>query len=87
MFPRLLRAWVRRAQRDGDLDALTALAQHRDEVDAHLVDMVAVLRAEPWSYSWSEIAAALGITRQSAQERFRKAGGTRRPGGQPGHLR
>jgi hypothetical protein len=87
MFPRLLRAWVRRAQVDGDLDALTALARHRDEVDAHLVDMVVVLRAEPWSYSWQQIADALGTTRQAAQQRWHKAGGHRSPGGQPGRLR
>jgi hypothetical protein len=87
MFPRLLRAWVRRAQRDGDLDALAALAHHREEVDAHLADMVAVLRAEPWSYSWQEIGDALGCSKQAAQQRWHKAGGARRPGGQPGNLR
>jgi hypothetical protein len=87
MFPRLLRAWVRRARTEGDLDALAALARHRDEVDAHLVDMVAVLRAEPWSYSWQQIADALGTSRQAVQQRWHKAGGDRRPGGQPGGLR
>jgi hypothetical protein len=83
---RILRAYARRIG-DGDLTALGDLAQLRDEIDGHLVDAVAKLRHEPWSYSWSQIAAALGITRQSAQERFRKAGGARRAGGQPGHLR
>jgi hypothetical protein len=87
MFPRLLRAWIRRARAEGDLDALAALARHRDEVDAHLVDMVAVLRAEPWSYSWQQIADALGTSRQAVQQRWHKAGGDRRPGGQPGNLR
>lgn len=87
MFPRLLRAWVRRARHEGDLDALAALARHRDEVDAHLIDMVALLRAEPWSYSWQQIADALGCSRQAAQQRWHKAGGARRPGGQPGDLR
>jgi hypothetical protein len=87
MFPRLLRAWVRRARHEGDLDALAALARHRDEVDAHLIDMVALLRAEPWSYSWQQIADALGCSRQAAQQRWHKAGGARCPGGQPGSLR
>jgi hypothetical protein len=50
VFPRLLRAWVRHAQRDGDLDALAAIARHREEVDAHLADMVAVLRND-----WAEL--------------------------------
>jgi DNA invertase Pin-like site-specific DNA recombinase len=87
MFPRLLRAWVRRAQRDGDLDAFAALARHREDVDAHLADMATVLRAEPWCYSWQEIADALGIRKQAAHRRWRKAGGARRPGAQPGNLR
>lgn len=86
MFPRLLRAWVRRAQGDGDLDALAALARHREDVDAHLADMVTVLRND-WAYSWQEIADALGCSRQAAQQRWHKAGGARRPGGQPGSLR
>jgi hypothetical protein len=34
-----------------------------------------------------EVADALGISRQAAQQRFRKAGGARRPGGQRGSLR
>jgi hypothetical protein len=83
---RILRAYARRVG-DGDLDALGALAALRDEIDGHLVDAVAMLRHEPFSYSWQQIGDALGITRQSAQERFRKAGGARRPGGQPGRLR
>jgi hypothetical protein len=87
MFPRLLRAWVRRAQREGDLNALALLARHRDDVDAHMVDMVAALTGEPWCYSWSQIGDALGITKQAAQQRFHKASTARRPGGQPGDLR
>jgi len=86
MVRRVLRAAARRAGA-GDLDALADLAALRGELDGHLVDAVAVLRHEPWSYSWGEIGAALGVSRQTAQERFRKAGGSRRPGGQPGSLR
>jgi hypothetical protein len=83
---RILRAYARRAG-GGDLDALGDLARLRGELDGHLADAVAVLRHEPWSYSWRQIADALGVTRQTAHEKHRKAGGRRRPGGQPGSLR
>jgi hypothetical protein len=82
---RILRAYARRVGA-GDLDALSDLARLREECDGHLIDAVARLRND-WSYSWQQIADALGISRQAAQQRWRKAGGTRRIGGQPGHLR
>jgi hypothetical protein len=87
MFRRLMRAYTRRVGLQGDLDAMAEFALLLGEGQDHLTDMVAVLRHEPWSYSWAEIGRALGISRQSAQERFAKAGGARRAGGQPGHLR
>jgi hypothetical protein len=83
---RILRAYARQAG-GGDLDALGDLARLLDEIDGHLVDVIAMLRHEPWSYSWRQIADALGISRQAAQQRFGKAGGARRAGGQPGSLR
>jgi hypothetical protein len=86
MMRRCLRAYVRRAS-TGDLDALTDLARLHDEIPGHLVDAVAALRHEPGCHSWQEIADALGVKRHTAYERFRKAGGVRRPGGQPGRLR
>jgi hypothetical protein len=82
---RILRAYARRAGA-GDLDALGDLARLGEEIDGHLTDAVAGLRHD-WSYSWQEIADVLRISRQAAQQRWRKAGGGRRPGGQPGHLR
>jgi hypothetical protein len=88
MFPRLLRAYVRRiGDGDGDLVALVELAALRDEIDAYLVDAVAQLRHSTRPASWAEIGLAFGISRQTAQERYGKVGGARRPGGQPGHLR
>ncbi|HEY3034416.1 MAG TPA: hypothetical protein VGJ54_07140 [Streptosporangiaceae bacterium] len=87
MLRRLLRAYVRRVGDQGDLDAFAEFARLLEEGEGHLLDMVAVLRHEPWSYSWAEVGRVLGISRQSAQERFRKAGGARRAGGQPGNLR
>ena len=82
---RILRAYSRRIAA-GDLDALGDLARLREELDGNLTDAVAGLRND-WSYSWQEIADVLGCSRQAAQQRWRKAGGGRRPGGQPGHLR
>jgi hypothetical protein len=82
---RVLRAYARRAGA-GDLDALADLGRLREELDGHMTDVVAALRND-WAYSWKEIAGALGISRQAAQQRWAKAGGRRRPGGQPGHLR
>lgn len=73
----------------GDVAALPELVALRAEVDAAIVNAVAELRAEPHAYSWTEIGAALGITRQAAQTRFgdRTPPGARRPGGQPASLR
>jgi hypothetical protein len=82
---RILRAYARRVGA-GDLAALGDLARLREEIDGHLTDAVAGLRND-WSYSWQEIADELEVSRQAAQQRWRKAGGGRRPGGQPGHLR
>jgi hypothetical protein len=87
LFRRLMRAYVRRVAAEGDLGAVGEFAQLLDEAGGHLTDMVAVLRHEPWSYSWTQIGTELGISRQTAQERFAKVGGARRPGGQPGRLR
>jgi hypothetical protein len=82
---RILRAYARRVAA-GDLDALGELARLREELHGHLTDAVTGLRND-WAYSWQEIARVLGISRQAAQQRWRKAGGARRRGGQPGHLR
>jgi hypothetical protein len=52
-----------------------------------LLAAVTELRGARWAYSWSQIAGALGISKQAAAVRFRKAGGIRSPGGQPSALR
>lgn len=75
---------------DGAISDLGDLDRLRDELDGHILDAVARLRAEPWCYSWTQIGRALGVTPQAAAQRFAKAQnalGARRPGGQPGHLR
>jgi hypothetical protein len=86
MLRRLLRSLSRRVG-DADLVALGEMAGLRDELDGHIIDAVARLRHDVQPASWAEIGRAFGISRQAAQERFGKVGGSRRPGGQPAHLR
>ncbi|AQT83116.1 hypothetical protein B1R94_26090 [Mycolicibacterium litorale] len=64
---RIMRAYGRRIAA-GDVDALPDLIALAGEVDAVITQAVAALRAE--GYSWSEIGARLGTTRQAAQQRF-----------------
>jgi hypothetical protein len=52
------------------VEALAALAGLSSVVDAVTRLAVAALRQSPYSYSWSEIADRLGITRQAAQMRY-----------------
>jgi hypothetical protein len=83
---RILRAFARRV--GNDLDALGTLKDMRAELDQAMDDAVARLRNDPdQPASWAEIGAQLGITRQTAQERFAHVGGSRAVGGQPSHLR
>jgi len=86
MVSRCLRALSRHVG-DGAITDLAELVRLADELDGHLIDAVARLRAEPWCYSWSQVGQALGISAQAAHKRFHKVGGARQPGGQPGHLR
>ena len=68
---RILRAYARRIS-VGDIDALadiTILAADIDNATRH-----AVTGLRETGYSWAEIGAALGVTRQAAQQRW---GGTR----------
>ena len=64
---RIIRAHSRRVAA-GDVDALAALVALSGELDQAISDAVGGLRA--WGYSWTEIAARLGITRQGAQQRW-----------------
>src|SRR3954454_180899 len=66
---RILRANGRRVAA-GDVEALASLSQLSSEVDAVTRLAVAGLRKAPYSYSWSEIADRLGITKQAAQQRY-----------------
>lgn len=69
MLRRVLRAMVRRAT-SGDLEALREL--HLLELDllAAVKDAARGAHDGPAHYSWSEIAAELGVSRQAARQRF-----------------
>jgi hypothetical protein len=64
---RVLRAYARRVA-TGDVDALTAMTALATDIDIAIGQAVAGLRA--FGYSWAEIGARLGITRQAAQQRW-----------------
>ncbi len=66
---RILRAAARRVG-DGDVEGLAHLVGLRCELDAAISTAVEGLRHSRWSYSWSEIAAVLGVSRQAAQQRY-----------------
>ena len=64
---RVIRAYSRRIAA-GDIDALTDMARVADELDIAIHHAVTGLRTH--GYSWADIAARLGITRQGAQQRW-----------------
>ena len=64
---RILRAYGRRVA-DGDIEALRALTLFPSDVET--VTRQAVRGLREFGYSWSEIAARLGVSRQAAQMRY-----------------
>jgi len=64
---RILRAYSRRVG-DGDVEALALLVGLAEEINAAMAEAVKGLRAH--GYSWAEIGARLGISRQAAQHRW-----------------
>jgi hypothetical protein len=64
---RILRACSRRVG-DGDIEALALMLGLADEIDTAIAEAVKGLRAR--GYSWAEIGARLGITRQAARQRW-----------------
>jgi len=64
---RIITAYARRVA-DCDIEALTDLVRLADEVDTAIGQAVTGLHN--CGYSWADIATRLGITRQSAHERF-----------------
>lgn len=64
---RIVAAYARRVAA-GDVEALTALVHLTTALDDAIHHAVRGLR--DFGYSWAEIAARLGITRQGAWQRF-----------------
>jgi hypothetical protein len=64
---RILRAYSRRVA-IGDVESLAHLISLSADIDNAIQDAVNGLRAS--GYSWAEIGARLGITRQAAQQRW-----------------
>jgi hypothetical protein len=67
---RVLRAYARRVA-TGDVEALTLMLGLSAEIDTAIGQAVSGLRQ--FGYSWAEIGARLGITRQAAQQRWGRA--------------
>ena len=64
---RIVRAYARRVA-TGDVEALADMVALSTLLDQAIDEAVTGLRAH--GYSWAEIAARLGITRQAAQQRW-----------------
>jgi hypothetical protein len=64
---RAIRAYSRRVA-SGDIDALAGMTGIAAELDQAIGKAVTGLRAQ--GYSWGDIGARLGITRQAAQQRW-----------------
>jgi DNA-directed RNA polymerase specialized sigma24 family protein len=64
---RIITAYSRRVAA-GDVEALRDLVNLSDQLDNAIAQAVLGLRA--FGYSWADIAARLGITRQAAQQRW-----------------
>lgn len=68
MMRRMMRAYLARVA-DGDPDDLAGLVAFIDETEESLAATVRAMR-KAYGWSWAEIGAALGVSRQAAQQRF-----------------
>jgi hypothetical protein len=71
---RVVRAMARRAVSDGDVTMLAELVKLGEAVEAARTEAVASLH-DDHGYSWAEIGAMLGVTKQTAHGRY----GNRQP--------
>lgn len=76
---RMLQSLVRRAS-SGDLFALEALANIRRAMPGYVAQAAAGAHDGEAHYSWTEIAAELGITRQGARQLYADAKGIKLAG-------
>jgi hypothetical protein len=83
---RLANAYVRRIKESG-VAALADAVAVRQALDAAIDAGVEMCRSDMWSASWPEIAAATGLSRSAAAERWAGFDSARKAGGQPGNLR
>ncbi len=67
---RVIRAHARRVAA-GDVDALADMTGLATDLDEAITQAVAGIRKT--GYSWAEIAARLGVTRQAAQQRWSRS--------------
>lgn len=89
MLARMVRSYGNRVS-EGDIESLAGMAQFVAEAEAELAKTVHRLRSEEGgAYSWAQIGAQLGMSRQAAQKRFGDPDktGARTVGGQPANLR
>ena len=64
---RVIAAYSRRVA-GGDIEAITAMTALADDLDDAIRQAITGLRAS--GYSWADIAARLGASRQAAQQRW-----------------
>jgi hypothetical protein len=67
---RILKALARRIGDNGDIAVLHELAELERTVQQMMLEAVDKLKAEPWSYSWADVAREIGTNRSAAHERF-----------------
>jgi hypothetical protein len=67
---RVIAAYSRRVAA-GDIDAISDMTSIAAELDDAISEAVTGLRAA--GYSWADIAARLGVTRQAARQRWGRA--------------
>jgi hypothetical protein len=67
---RVIAAYSRRVAA-GDIDAISDMTSIAAELDDAITEAVTGLRSA--GYSWADIAARLGVTRQAAQQRWGRA--------------
>jgi len=83
---RQINAYTTRVEASGTVALADAVAL-RDALDTVIDAMVESCRGPAWSASWPEIAAATGLSRSAASERWARFEAARKGGGQPSNLR